>query len=114
LDFPVQLNKAWNGNKYNRFDTLNQYNYKIKTINEPYSLNILLFDSVLTVVQKEKLTAIDKIYFEEKYALGVGLIEKQQTDIYTGKDDYDPTVPIEERITKGIIYHQKLIGYGNK
>ncbi|MFA6402023.1 MAG: hypothetical protein WCX31_10420 [Salinivirgaceae bacterium] len=114
LDFPVQLNKAWDGNRYNRLDTLNQYSYKIITINEPYSLNNLLFDSVLTVVQKEKLTKIDKIYFEEKYALGVGLIEKQQTDIYSGEKEYDPNIPVEERITRGIIYNQKLIGYGNK
>ncbi len=112
LNFPVQLNKEWNGNRYNRLDTLNKYNYKIKTIDTPYSMNNLLFDSVLTVVQKEKSSAIDKIYFEEKFAVGIGLIEKVQTDVYS--KDVDQTVPIEERITKGMIYHQKLIGYGNK
>jgi hypothetical protein len=113
LNFPLFLNKSWDGNKYNRLDTSKIYDFKIILMDGVYTNKNISLDSVLTVVQKNKSTEIDKLYFDEKYAPGVGLIEKQQTNIYSGRDDYDPTVPIENRITKGTLYTQKLTGYGN-
>ena len=65
---------------------------------------------MLTITQKEKISIIDKIYYIEKYAYGIGLVEKQQIDIYS--DDVDPSIPIENRVTKGTMYYQKVIGYG--
>ena len=106
------MNFEWNGNAYNRIDTLEKYPYKITSLNIPESINNLLFDSVLTVTQKEFVSLIDKQHFYEKYAYGVGLIEKQQVDIFS--DDPDNTIPIENRVNKGTQYFQKITGYGKK
>jgi len=110
IKFPSILNSEWNGDIYNRFDTLNTYNYTISSVDIAEQINNITFDSVLTVTQKYKESIIDKIYFYEKYAYGIGLIEKQQIDIYSS--DVDPSIPIEERVTKGTIYSQKIIKYG--
>ncbi len=112
IKFPVRLNFDWDGNIYNRLDTLQTYRYTITMLNEPETVNNISFDSVLTVNQKEKISMIDKILFFEKYAYGVGLIDKQQIDIYS--EDADPSIPIEQRITKGTLYYQKINSYGKK
>jgi hypothetical protein len=113
LKFPAELGKTWNGNAYNRLDTLEQYSFIVSDLDEPYLLNDLSFDSVLTVTQKDKESLIDKVLFTEKYAKGIGLIEKIQIDI-RGDEDIDPLVNVEDRITKGTIYRQTLIDYGKE
>lgn len=109
--FPVQINSSWDGNKYNRRDTLEQYLYTIISLNNPNTLNGLSFDSVLLISQKSKSTFVDKLQFEEQYAYGIGLISKKQVDIYSEITD-DPTIPIENRVTDGTIYNQEIISYG--
>jgi hypothetical protein len=110
IKFPAILNSEWNGNVYNRLDTINTYNYKIISVDIAEQINNITFDSVLTVRQKFKESIIDKVDFFEKYAYKTGLIEKQQTDIYSS--DVDPSIPIEERVTKGVMYYQKITRYG--
>ena len=110
IKFPVRLNFDWNGNIYNRLDTLMEYRYIFTSVDKPETINGVDFDLVTIVTQKEKISIVDKIYFFEKYAYGVGLVEKQQIDIYSG--DPDPSTPIEQRITKGVMYYQKITAYG--
>jgi len=110
IKFPVQFDNDWNGNIYNRMDTIEEYRYSITSLDLPETINNLNFDSVLTVTQKDKITLIDKIYFFEKYSKGIGLIEKQQIDIRS--EDIDATIPIENRITKGTLFYQKITNYG--
>jgi len=110
IKFPAIVNSFWDGNAYNRMDTLKVYDYTITAIDEPESINSLSFDSVLTVTQKEKVTNIDKLHFYEKYAKGIGLVEKQQVDIYS--DILGSSLPIEQRVTQGTLYYKKLIDYG--
>ena len=110
IKFPTKLNSDWNGNIYNSQDSLNEYRYTITSVDIIGSVNELVFDSILTITQKDKTSIIDKIYFFEKYAYGVGLIEKQQIDIYS--EDVDPSIPIEKRVTKGTMYYQKITSYG--
>jgi len=110
IKFPVTLNSEWNGNAYNRLDTINEYRYTITGLHTSETINNLSFDSVLTVTQKFKESIVDKLNFFEKYAYGVGLIEKQQIDIYSS--DTDTSIPIEQRISKGALYYQTITNYG--
>jgi len=108
INFPVSLNKTWDGDAFNRLDTLKQYQYTITSVDEPEVINSNAFDLVLVVTQKNDLSAVDELFFEERYAYGVGLVEKTQIDIYS---EYDPR-PIEQRVTKGTFYYQKISSYG--
>lgn len=112
IKFPIQLDFDWDGNIYNRIDTLTQYRYKITSLDIPEAINNLTFDSVLTVTQKDFVSLINKLHFYEKFAYGVGLIEKQQIDIYS--EDTDSGIPIENRVEKGTMYFQKITSYGKK
>lgn len=110
IKFPTKLNSYWNGDIYNRLDTLQQYNYTISMVDVVGSVNSLTFDSVLTIAQKEKINLIEKVHFFEKYAYGVGLVEKQQIDIYS--EEIDSSIPIEDRVLRGTMYYQKITSYG--
>jgi hypothetical protein len=110
IKFPIKINIKWNGDAYNTTDSLQQYLYRVESVDVRDTINNFVFDSVLKIVQKDKSSIVDKVYFFEKYAMGVGMVEKQQIDIYS--TDVDPLIPIEDRITKGTIYRCKLISYG--
>jgi len=110
MQLPLYASKTWNGNIYNRTDTLQEYDYEVDSIDCQMIINNFEFDSVLTISQKKELTAITKIHFFERYAVGVGLVEKQQIDIYS--DTYNPDIDIMNRITQGTITDYCLIGYG--
>jgi hypothetical protein len=111
LRFPVELDKEWDGNAYNRTDTLKKFKtYTIESIDVPLVLNSILFDSVLTVLQRNELTNISKIVFFEKYAKHIGMVQKQEIDIYS--EEVDLNTPIEKRVTRGTFYYANLISYG--
>lgn len=111
MQLPLLKGKKWNGNIYNRTDTLQEYEYCVESFDYNADINGFLFDSVVTISQKNELTAITKVWFSESYASGVGLVRKQMIDIYS--DIYDPAVEIDDRITKGTIADYVLIGFGN-
>jgi hypothetical protein len=111
LKFPAELGDQWNGNAYNRTDTLQLYSYKIESMDVPFLLNSLSFDSTLTVSQKNKVSAISKMVYFEKYALNVGMIQKQEINI-NSQQIVDISIPIEQRVTQGYFYYANLIGYG--
>jgi hypothetical protein len=62
------------------------------------------------VLQKQQQSLIDKLDFQEVYVKNLGLVYKKQIDIYS--TEVDPAIPIENRVTNGLIYYQKLIDYG--
>lgn len=107
---PLSDGKKWNGNIYNRTDTLQEYEYCVENIDAGMQLGEFYFDSVLTISQKDELTAITKVSFIERYAKNVGLVYKHQIDIYS--DNYEPDVDIADRITQGTLIYYDLIGYG--
>lgn len=111
LVFPLELDKEWYGDAYNRLDTINEFNYRVASINTPETINNMAFDSVLTIMQKDKSTLIDKIQYYEKYARNIGVVERVQKVIYS-EDLVDPSIPIERRVTRGTLYEQKITGYG--
>lgn len=110
LNFPVTLGKTWDGNAYNAQDTLNTYLYEYTTIDSIENYNNLNFDRVLTVTQKNKTTLIDKLYFIEKYQYNLGLIYKEQLDLYD--DSVEFGIPLEQRVSKGTFYYQTILDYG--
>ncbi|MDA3892189.1 MAG: hypothetical protein PF517_11050 [Salinivirgaceae bacterium] len=111
IKFPAEIDQNWNGDIFNRKDTLDQYRYTITFVDEPLVIGNLSFDSVLTVTQKNFVSAIDKLDFFEKYAYGVGLIMKTAVDIYSEETD-DLSIPVEQRVTQGTLYYQNIIDYG--
>jgi len=104
IAFPPEINKNWDGNVYN---TLGLKTFKISGIDVSFSINSLHFDSVLTVVQENDTSLINKYYKSEQYAKYVGLIYKKNIAISSAW--VDAGVPIEQRINRGILYYQTLI-----
>ena len=107
LAFPVALNISWNGNAYN---TLDEWDYKIKEVNMPRTVGKISFDSTLSVLQRDAEDLIDKKYYREMYAKNVGLIYKQIIDVHSDSINANPLM---DRITKGIIkYTQTIKSFG--
>ena len=111
LAFPVELNKTWDGDAYNTLDPYDEYEYEITALDVPDTVNEVYFDSVLTVLQKDRESLIDKYYAVEKYAKNIGMIYKKDMEIYSQTITGDP---IEERIERGTIFTQKIVSYGSE
>lgn len=78
LIFPVRLNESWNANSYNNSPpTSSETEYT--SVDEPYSINSLSFDSTLTT-EFIYNTFISIDIAEEMYAKNVGLIYKRFFD----------------------------------
>jgi len=107
INFPAELNKAWNGNIYN---TSSYEEYKITDIDKNENINNIIFDFVLTVLQRDEENLIEKYYSVEKYAKNTGLIFKQNIDITSMY--ILPGEPYYKRIKTGTIYLQKIIDFG--
>lgn len=107
LEFPIREKNSWNGNANN---TLSEWLYTIEYMDKKENVNNIPLDKVLLVEQKEFKTLISYQYYAEKYAVGVGLVSKEIIDIYS--NTIQPTVAIENRIEKGLIYKQLLLSYG--
>ena len=56
LIFPLSLNIFWNGNAFNNLD---YQEYSVETLNTPFQLNNLNFDSSLMVVQNYKSNLLE-------------------------------------------------------
>lgn len=108
--FPIKLGRQWDGDAYNSQDTLNNFLYTYTTIDSVETYNENFFDKVLTVTQKDKSTLIDKVLDVEKYQYGVGLIYKEQMDLYSGEVLLG--VPVEDRVSVGTFYYQQIYDYG--
>lgn len=74
LVFPVSNGKIWNGNVSNVLDL---WDYTYLDSNVPKTINGSSFDTCLTVTQKIQDDGLEKFYFEEVYAKGVGMIYKK-------------------------------------
>ena len=96
LAFPVKNGQSWDGNALNT-ETAQHYSYE--DVHEPYQINGLSFDSVVTVLQQDQLNIIEKKYSIEKYAKGVGMVYKEYISLDFQKD-------------AGVEYTLKIIAYG--
>lgn len=114
INYPVKENFSWNGNRYN---FLNPEEYTYLSVDEPYTVNALPFDSTAIILQKSLQSLLGREFYQEKYARRVGLIEKEIIDYvgYVDTDNIPDTIvkPLEQRIRSGIIYRQKIVAWGS-
>ncbi len=106
IRFPVRKNLQWDGNIFNELDSKT---YKISDLNVPFQVNQMSFDSCLFVLQDSSSSLIHKNYAVEIYAYKIGLVYKEETYINSQEVIFD--VPIEQRITTGTIFKQKILEY---
>lgn len=80
LIFPIKEDKTWNGNSMN---TLAQWDYEYESIHTPETIGGKSFDSVTTVTQfdDENINLIQRQFYQEKFAVNVGMVYKRIIDI---------------------------------
>ena len=101
LIFPLSLNIYWNGNAFNN---LGYQEYSIESLNIPFQLNNVIFDSSLTVIQNYKSNLLEFENSKEIYAIGIGLIYKEDVQVEIN------SVNLSD-ITQGYEYYQEIINY---
>ncbi len=107
IRFPVKADLNWNGNLYN---DLPEKRYRISSFNTAEEINSFEFDSCLTVTHLFSESLINRDKEIEIFAWNIGLVYKEMTNINSQEVIFD--VPIENRITTGTIYIQKIVDYG--
>lgn len=109
LIFPVKEEATWNGNAFN---TIGEWEYSYEYIDRAESINGVSFDEVLKVVQKDDklMNVIHRQYYIEKYAKGIGLVYREIKDLTSSTPVQG--VPVENRITRGVIYKLKYVTHG--
>jgi hypothetical protein len=96
LVFPISKDVSWNVNSLN---TNEEVIYSYDSFHEFGEYNNLDYDSVLVVNQLDEENLIEKIYSQEVYASGVGLIEKKHQQLNTNidgtiKNGFDLTIKL--------------------
>ncbi|MDW8394011.1 MAG: hypothetical protein RMK52_07170 [Chitinophagales bacterium] len=88
--YPIAEGRKWYGNNYIQADSpltdLQDWLYRYRNVHRPFAVNGFEFDSTITVVQHDQQNVIEQIYYEEKYARGIGLIYKIERNISTQPD----------------------------
>jgi hypothetical protein len=100
LAFPLTLDKTWNGNAFNHRAA---QSYRVSDIHESRNYGNHTFDSTSRILQKEFITLIGEEFQYEVYAIGVGLVEKQYTDLQK---------EIDGTIKSGVSYNYAIWDYG--
>lgn len=103
LTNPVKNGISWDGNVFN---TKEKYNYTYQEFGE----NLQGYDDAVRVIQHDNSNNIEKQYYEQCFAKGVGLIKYHYIDVLSNKDP-DVSIPIMDRIQKGVEYNQELIDH---
>ncbi|NLA24703.1 MAG: hypothetical protein GX879_07030 [Bacteroidales bacterium] len=106
LRFPMYNGKKWNTNMFNIFE---ESTSEIERLNMSFEINNTVFDSTLIVVQQADSSLIHKNYSREIYSKNIGLILKQKTNIES--QEVIPNISVDQRISTGTIFEQKLISY---
>jgi hypothetical protein len=101
LIFPLSLNIYWNGNAFNN---LGYQEYSIESLNIPFQVNNVIFDSSLTVIQNYKSNLLEFENSKEIYATGIGLIYKEDVQVEINSGNLSD-------ITQGYEYYQEIINY---
>lgn len=101
LIFPLSLNIYWNGNAFNN---LGYQEYSIESLNIPFQLNNVIFDSSLTVIQNYKSNLLEFENSKEIYAIGIGLIYKEDVQVEINSGNISD-------INQGYEYYQEIINY---
>ena len=108
LTFPLKKGNAWNGNKFNN---LNEDEYIVEAMDEPFTAGGTTFENTVHVIQEDNDDVI--VYFdqrEEVYAKSVGLIYREIAQLNYCTDD---SCIGQQIIKSGKIYKQEILEYGN-
>ena len=108
LVFPIRLNAVWNGNIFN---SMREWTYTYKEVNQPGRYGSLAFDSTLQVIQINSENKIYKKYFQEIYAKNVGIVYKEIIDVVS--DTIIQFIPVMKRISSGLEFKMTISSYGN-
>lgn len=75
LAFPVSLETDdWDGNAQN---SLEEWTYQYTEVDVPAMVGDTIYEKTCTVVQRDRVNAIEREYAEEKFAYGVGMVYKR-------------------------------------
>lgn len=120
LVFPVIENKRWDGNAF--FDDTQEievnsefiemyagWNHKIEEVDVAYDINDQSYSETAYVRLVDSEDGFKKLNVFERYAKGVGLIEKTMTILETQNNN--SAIPFEDRAEKGFIHHLKVIDH---
>lgn len=102
LKFPVSATTVWQGNAYNFFQP-EEYSYD--NLYQPGIYNSLSFDSTVTVIQNDFISAVNRITKTEIYGAHVGLLFKQLDSVRTANTSQGTI------ILNGLQYSQKITDY---
>lgn len=103
LTNPIKNGITWDGNAFNAKD---QSTYEYANFGE----SLFNYNNSVNVIQKDIENLIQKQYFEQYFAKDVGLTKYYYIDVES-QNISDPSIPIEDRIEKGVQYSQELIEY---
>jgi hypothetical protein len=78
LSFPVNPDISWDGNDSN---TLTEELYSYADIHSPKSFQSMVFDSTVSVLQRDDDNFVEKIYGYEVYARDIGLVYKERDNL---------------------------------
>ena len=117
LIFPLQPFVSWNGNKYidpstivfisgESLEMFKGWNYRILSLDVADTIGGNTWPEVVTVENADVDLGIERRFAQEKYARGVGLVERKLEILDT--QIVDETLPWTEKAEKGFILHQRL------
>ena len=101
LIFPFDVNVVWDGNAFNNQQS---QEYRIESINIPYNVNGLIFDSSITVIQNYKSNLLEYENSKEIYVIGVGLVYKEDIEVLINSADSND-------FSQGYEFYQELIEF---
>lgn len=109
LIFPVQKDASWNGNAKNN---IGEEKFRYVEVDQTEMINNITLDNVLTVQQKNYENLLNKNFFQEKYARGIGLVYKEMISVYSST--LNPQIPLMQRVSGGYVYKQSIVRYGKE
>lgn len=125
LAFPLANYKNWSGNAYideeyyiddnkcNQVAFYKNWDYHIEKLHQKDTINEMIFDSTLTVVQQQYENFLQYTYSHEVYAKGVGLVYKSLQDLNVRSASAPPLSesPWPGRANCGNIITWKILDY---
>ena len=101
LIFPFDVNVVWDGNAFNNQQS---QEYRIESINIPFTVNGLSFDSSITVIQNYKSNLLEYENSKEIYVIGLGLVYKEDIEVLINSADSND-------FSQGYEFYQELIEF---
>ena len=101
LIFPFDVNVVWDGNAFNNQQS---QEYRIESINIPFTVNGLSFDSSITVIQNYKSNLLEYENSKEIYVIGVGLVYKEDIEVLINSANSND-------FSQGYEFYQELIEF---